>query len=67
MIEEIRVILEKLTIIYTERGMWIGKSDPITGHWLKRIKINLTQIIFRNPRKEILRGETSDIYFIKNS
>lgn len=30
--EEIRVILEKLTIIYIERGMWIGKiPDPITG------------------------------------
>ncbi len=32
MIEEIRVILENLNIVYTERGMWIEKiPDPITG------------------------------------
>lgn len=29
--EEIRAILEKLTIVYIERGMWIGKiPDSIT-------------------------------------
>lgn len=63
--EEIEAILEKLTIVYMERGIWMEKTRIESLADVKKIKIRPERKFFSATPEEILCGATSDIYFVR--
>jgi nicotinate phosphoribosyltransferase len=58
--------LQKITIAYIWKGVCIlGESPLQTMAEVKKIKINPGRKLFSATPEEILRGETSDIYFVR--
>jgi nicotinate phosphoribosyltransferase len=58
--------LQKITIAYIWKGVCIlGESLLQTMAEVKKIKINPGRKLFSATPEEILRGETSDIYFVR--